>query len=251
MNRMGDISPLSAAARRRRGVTLLELLIVLVMTALLAAALAYAFTAELTLQRRQDAHRATIRRTDAVEQAITNLLQGARLSSMPSNPATYFLGIADSNAGRLGCDRLTFTTTAPGVPMAALYSTDDFETQQQARGPIGGLAEVSLATTPVGEANGQTGLFERMQRPSDADPTQGGLERVLDPEIAEIGFLFWDGQQWVPTWDTTTSARRLPQAVEVRYTLQGDPNSTVQMFVVPIPASDVSAQDPAAQGGAS
>ena len=237
--------------RCQQGVTLVELLIVLVMTALLAAALAYAFTAELTLQRSQEAQRATLDHADALEQNVTRLLQGARLSDQATDTNTYFLGIADNNASDLGCDRLTFTTTAPGVPQTTLDSTDDFETQQAARGPVGGLAEVSLGTTPVGDSSGQTGLFERLQRPSDADPTQGGLERVLDPEIAHIGFWFWNGQQWVPTWQTSASLRRLPQAVEVRYTLQGGPDNDVRVFVVPLPASDVSAENPAVQGGTS
>lgn len=255
--------------RCQRGLTLVELLIVMVITALLASAIGYAFTAELTLQRVQEARRADQSRSAATEREITRLLQGAKLSvadapveapaspeGAPASPegaaaeptraaeqTTYFLGVADSGASDLGCDRLTFTTTAPGVPLAALGSADDFETQQSARGPVGGLAEVSLGTAPVGEAGERTGLFERLQRPADADPRQGGFESVLDPQIARIGFQFWDGQSWDAAWPVA-GPPRLPGAVRVSYTLRGQPESDVRVFVVPIPASDVDAQNP-------
>ena len=249
---------------RGAGFTLVELLIVMVMTAILAAALGYAFTAELTMQRLQETRRADGNRNDATEREITRLLQGARLGdaaagTSPSptpgatagtaDTTTFFQGTTDKGAGTGGSNRLTFTTTAPGVPMASLNSTDGFEAQQDAQGPVGGLAEVSLGTAPVGDAGERTGLFERLQRPSDGDPTQGGMEFDLDPAVASIDFQFWDGAEWLTAWDTASGTRRLPAAVEVRYTLQNDPDNTVHLFVVPIPASDVSAQNPLTAGG--
>ncbi|MBV9852675.1 MAG: prepilin-type N-terminal cleavage/methylation domain-containing protein [Armatimonadetes bacterium] len=260
-------SPLRGGSRRlQAGLTLIELLVVMVMTALLASALGYAFTATLTVQRLQDERRAGRDRTDATEREITRLLQGARLADAPAPAApgtgtpgtasggtadvtTYFIGTNDRGAVTQGCSRLTFTTTAPGVPLASLSSTDPFEDQQRSQGPVGGLAEVSLGTDPVGDAGGRAGLFERLQRPGDGDPTQGGTESVLDPQVAAIGFQFWDGVEWLTTWDTASGPRRLPAAVEVTYTLRDDPDNTAHFFVVPLPASDVTAQNPAAPGG--
>lgn len=257
MSVLGDI-------RRRRGLTLIELLIVLVITAILASAIGYAFTAELTMQRVEEARRADQDRSDATERRIARLLRGAKVAataavvsapipaaSSPAAPgpsaapsqATYFVGLAENSANDLGCDRLTFTTTAPALPLAALDGTDSFETQQGARGPVGGLAEVSLSLTPVGDAGGRTGLFERVQRPGDGDPTQGGSESLLDPQIERIGFQFWDGLKWVSAWNAANPPR-LPQAVRVSYTLRGQPGSDVRVFDVPLPASDVDAQSP-------
>ena len=250
---------LRRSERPRQGVTLIELLIVLVITAILASAIGYAFTAELTMQRVEEARRADQYRSDATERRIARLLQGAKLAApAPAEPsiggppaaaaqATYFEGVAENGANDLGCDRLTFTTTAPALPLAALDGTDDFETQQGARGPVGGLAEVSLSVTPVGDAGGRVGLFERIQRPSDADPTQGGFESLLDSRIARIGFQFWDGAEWITAWDAANPPR-LPQAVRVSYTLRGLPDSDVRVFDVPIPASDVDAQTPQGAG---
>ena len=253
----------------RAGFTLVELLIVLTITALLASAIGAAFTAELTTQRLGEARRAELDRTDATEREITRLLQGAKVVAPPSDPAaapasptpgaapdtsgppvppeqtTYFLASSANGASDLGCDRVTFTTTARAVPLASLDSTDDFETQQSARGPVGGLAEVSLGTDPVGDAGGRAGLFERLQRPADADPTQGGFESVLDPEIDRIGFQFWDGLEWVNDWPQADPPR-LPGAVRVRYTLKARPGET-RAFVVAIPASDVDEEHPVSQ----
>ena len=253
---------------RCRGVTLIELLIVLVITAILASAIGYAFTAELTMQRVEEARRADLERSDATERRIARLLQGAKLlgvavpgavpiptaagaSPVTAGPTaaagqtTYFEGLTEGGASDLGSDRLTFTTTAPALPLASLDGTDDFETQQGARGPVGGLAEVSLSVTAVGDPGGRVGLFERIQRPSDADPTQGGSESLIDARIVRIGFQFWDGTQWDTSWDAGTPPR-LPQAVRVSYTLRGHLDSDVRVFDVPIPASDVDAQAPQA-----
>ncbi len=136
--------------RCRCGVTLVELLIVLVITAILASAIGYAFTAELTMQRVEEGRRADLDRSDATERRIARLLQGAKLTgaAAPAPPAaggqpaapgqaTYFEGVTEGGANDLGSDRLTFTTTAPALPLAALDGTDDFETQQEARGPVG------------------------------------------------------------------------------------------------------------------
>ena len=238
----------------RRGVTLIELLIVLVITAVLASALGYAFTAEITMQRVEESRRADLDRSDATERRIARLLQGAKLAgaALPGAatagaPSTYFQGTTEGGASDLGCDRLTFTTTAPALPLATLDGTDDFETQQGARGPVGGLAEVSLSVTAVGDPGGRSGLFERIQRPSDADPTQGGTESLVDAQVSRIGFQFWDGGQWISSWEAVSPAR-LPQAVRVSYTLRGRPESDVRAFDVPVPASDVDAQAPQSTG---
>jgi prepilin-type N-terminal cleavage/methylation domain-containing protein len=240
----------SPASRPEQGFTLLEMLVVMVIAVVLGTAVSYAMMAEVSFQRLHEQRRAADDRTDITEREITRILEGAKFSA-PATPAvgtasTYFQGVNDGGQGLGGCDRLTLTTTTPGVPLASLYSTDDFQTQHDAQGPVGGVGEASLGMQPVGTApGGQTGLFERLQRPSDTDPTQGGYEWVLDPNIADIGFEFWDGQQWQTSWDTTNGQTSLPQAVQVSYTIKNEPGSPVHMFVVPIPTSTIDAQHPA------
>jgi prepilin-type N-terminal cleavage/methylation domain-containing protein len=253
------------ARRRQAGLTLIELMITVAIMALLSAAVAAAFVAGLDAERTQARRRDAQRQTATTERRITALLEGAKLGASATDRTTYFVGdnVGDTlgpvgtgsgtanpgstlgGDGDLGCSRLTFTTAAGDVPMRVRDDADDFETQQQKNGPVGGVAEVEWATTPVGDAGDKTGLFERLQRPSDGDPSQGGTETLLGAQIDQIGFQFWNGTDWVTTWDTINGTqRRLPAAVRVQYTLLGEPKGTLHAFVVPIPTSDVTAQNP-------
>ncbi len=275
---MPQASRQSNRRRTEAGLTLIELIITTALIVVLSLAISYAFATGVTVQRRQEANRATTDRSDDFERAMTQLIEGARLagsgpgadatststtssasttSSSSSSSSTtssgtdstdsYLLVSADAGTNDLGVDRITFTTTAPGVSIGAVNDTTDTTTSalNTARGPFGGLSEVSLGTTAIGDAAGQTGLFERLQQPSDGDPTQGGNESLLDPDIDQIGFQFWDGTEWTEQWDTTTmTTQRLPEAVQVEYRLKDDTSKTVHLFVVPIPASDVTANNP-------
>lgn len=258
-----NVVRITGAQRARRrgmsGITLLEILVASVIAVVLLSALSYAFVAGADLERRQNARRAEGSRQEILETRLSEWIRGAKLNADATDLSTYFQGesTGDENTD-LGCDRLTFTSAAASVPLSAVSNTDDFETQQQTLGPLGGVAEVSLSTTPVGQVpDDRAGLFERVQRPSDGDATQGGIETLLTADVSEIGFQFWDGTQWATNWNTTTGERRLPSAVKVSYILKaseesnnnasGDPvgDTGVRSFVVPIPASDVDEQNPA------
>jgi type II secretory pathway pseudopilin PulG len=229
----------------RVGVTLLELLVVLVMMGFLTYALIYAFVGGIDMERRQSQRQSEQNPTARLERRITRLLTEATLSEDTADQTTYFVAATESE-GALGADRLTFTTTAPGLSLAAQQSVDDFETQHEQSGPQGGVAEVSFGTTPVGQAVSTTGLFERLQRPADGDETQGGTEAVLEASVTQLGFEFYDGTQWTTEWDTLNSGtRRLPAAVRVSYTLSTDADAIPHSFVVRLPASDVDADNPA------
>lgn len=242
------------SGRSRRGaagITLIEVLVVAVIMAILTIAVAYAFVAGVDLERSQAQRQSTRDRLAQVEQRMTVLLQGAKLSQDADDASTFFVAASESGDETLGSDRLTFTTVAPGVALAARASEDDFATQHEASGPVGGVAEVSWGLTPLGDAGDRTGLFERQQRPSDGDPAQGGSETLLDPQIERVGFQFFSGTEWVTTWDTVAGGeRRLPAAVRVSYMLKEDAEGTVRSILVPIPTSDVTATNPSLNGGA-
>lgn len=238
-------------SRRHAGLTLVELLVTALMMGILTSAVGYAFVAGIDQERQQARRRAQQDTTDRTQNRIARWLQGAYLSENEQDATTYFVAESLEASADLGADRLTFTSATPVQPLAAQASDDDFESQQETFGPMGGIAEVSLSTTPVGDAGNKTGLFERVQRPSDDDPTQGGRESLLGPDIDRIGFQFYDGTAWVSDWNTTSGGtRRLPAAVEVSYHRTGEPEEQVRRFIVPIPTSDVTAQNPVTTGAA-
>jgi type II secretory pathway pseudopilin PulG len=234
------------ARRSSAGITLVELMMAMLLVVILLPAIGFAFAVGLGMERDQKRRQSEQDHTEQMRARITQMLAGARLSVSSTDMTTYFIGEpSGTGTSSLGCDTLTFTTTAPDIPLAAVDDSDEWETQMDNRGPIGGFAEVAYSTVPIGDSGNHTGLFERVQRPSDLDPTQGGMQSVLAPEVKEIGFQFWDGTEWITTWDTTQGTRRLPSAVMVSYTTQQQPSSSSpKAFIVRIPASDVTTLNP-------
>lgn len=147
-----------------------------------------------------------------------------------------------SNSGN--ADDLTFTAVGTTPPVQLFTSQDDWPTANQDFGPQGGVAEVCLSLVPQQDPGNHThGLFLRVQRPADQDPTQGGFERVLSPDVASIGYQFYDGQNWDTTWDTRQlTPQQLPAAVRVTYRFEGDKQDHV--FVVMLPYSNVTYNNP-------
>jgi hypothetical protein len=141
-------------------------------------------------------------------------------------------------------DQITFTSANSSVPASLVNSNVDFETLNEQYGPQGGVTEVSLSMTAVGDAGQNKGLFIREQRPADGDPTQGGTERVLNSDITSIQFQFFDGTNWIDTWDTRQGQgqRRIPAAIKVTYQLDGD--ETDHTMIIQCPLSDVTSLNP-------
>jgi type II secretory pathway pseudopilin PulG len=220
------------------------MLVVIGIMLILSVAISYAFVGGIDIQRRTTERQNERTQLDAMERRLVELVRGAKLLSDVNDTTTYFFGLQTGDEAGMGCGRITFSTTAPGVSLSALNDQDDFETQNQKLGPTGGIAEVSLGITAVGDSGDRAGLFERLQRPSDGDPERGGFESVLAPEVDSIGFQFWDGTQWVDTWDTTAGERRLPAAVRISYTVVNGRDDEVHVVIAPIPQSDVDANNP-------
>lgn len=240
-----------SAKRGKRGVTLIELIVVMAIMITLMVALGYGFTGGLDLQRSTSRRREEYSAIEGVDRRMTRLLQSAFLSATATDSSTFFIGQMDEGgqADDIGCDRITFTTSSPAIPTASLESADDFETQHKAQGPIGGVSEVSYGMRAIGSPkSAASGLFERIQTPSDGDNTQGGMESLLSSQVQKIGFLFWNGLEWVAEWDTSTAGRRrLPASVKVTYTLSmgGAGGETIQhVFIVPLFSSDVTSDNP-------
>ncbi len=225
----------------RRGFTLIELLVSAIVIGIISLALASAFAYGVSYQSHADASRQRELERSKFEDRVRALLQNATIDSDVTDTSEYFLAGADAAGAD---DRLTFVTEIPHIPGAQLDSQDDFETQNANLGPQGGLEEVSIGLTPVGQTN-QSGLFVREQRPADGDPTQGGTETVLQSNVTSIQWQFFDGVNWQTTWDSSQTSRRIPAAVEVTYQLQDDPDQ--HSFVVRLYKSDVTPDNPVTQ----
>lgn len=228
--------------RAQRAFTLIELLVAITILGILLGALTAAYSQSIDQDARIRQGRDSVATRLAFETRFSDLLRHAYLSPDSTDLTTFFVA-EDTGAG---AETMTFTVLGQRVPRTVVNSTDDFETLNERVGPQGGVAEIAFSVTPVGNAPTSQGLFLREQRPSDGDPTQGGYEEVLDENITQVSFEFWDGLAWVPTWDTRTqTTRRLPAAVRMTYRLTDD--TTDRTYIVRIPGSDVTANNPITQ----
>lgn len=241
---------------RRRGVTLLELLLTLGIVVLILGSVSHALAIGLNYQSKVTADRDVLNERAEFEEKVRDLISHAYLSPDATDANSYFvLGASSSQPLSSGTSSsttsptsstndLTFTVTGLRISSAVLDSTDDFETNNKRFGPVGGVTEIALETTAVGEqGQGRSGLFLRKQTPSDSDSTQGGYERVLNANLSEISYEFFDGTEWLTTWDTSTmTTKRLPASVRVTYRLTND--ETDHVFYVTLLNSDVTINNP-------
>lgn len=234
--------------QREAGLTLIELLVAMGIGGIVVAASAVAFRAGVD-------HLYFSQRVLQTEQSKSDWTSGLRqslscaaISSDANDTKSFFIASSDEASSDLGATRITFTSSYSYLPGGSLSAELTFDDVHDTYGPLGGLAEYSYGTVATGDAGNATGMFERIQRPVDADPLQGGFESLVSADVSEIGFQFWDGSEWLSEWDTRSGTRRLPAAVKVQYRLTDESTDQLHQFVVIIPNSDVTASNPITQG---
>ena len=234
--------------QREAGLTLIELLVAMGIGGIVVAASAVAFRAGVD-------HLYFSQRVLQTEQSKSDWTSGLRqslscaaISSDANDTKSFFIASSDEASSDLGATRITFTSSYSYLPGGSLSAELTFDDVHDTYGPLGGLAEYSYGTVATGDAGNATGMFERIQRPVDADPLQGGFESLVSADVSEIGFQFWDGSEWLSEWDTRSGTRRLPAAVKVQYRLTDESTDQLHQFVVIIPNSDVTASNPLTQG---
>ncbi len=231
---------------KRRGVTLLELLVAAILAVSVVAGLAMAFQVAVHHEIGFDRPRQQYEAVTDFQTKLRSLLSRAYISSNVNDLVTVFKSMQDSQIAG-SADRLTWTAIGLKPSGAALdLDETDFDQRNKDVGPIGGITEVSVSTTPIGTGAGNLqGLFIRTQTPADEDHDYGGYEQLLTDQVQSIMFEFLDGGNWVTTWDSDTD-RRLPTAVRVTYTLTSD-TSTSRSFIVRLVNSNPDQQQGAQQ----
>lgn len=233
---------------KRRGLTLIELLVALALTVGVAVSLAVVFRSSIDFAQRGTASVDTRQTDQDQNDELQRLIEGAYLTPDTTDTKAYF--VAQQLGGVTGgADTLTWTTVGRRMDGWATQPDPNatFEDLNSKLGAQGGLAEVSVSIQPVGAEAQGTGLFLRVQRPADGDITQGGTERLLIPDITTVAFEFWNGTNWVTQWDTRQGDRRLPSLVRITLGVQGNDQSRV--LTIPVRSSDVTTQNPSTQGG--
>jgi prepilin-type N-terminal cleavage/methylation domain-containing protein len=245
--------------RRRRGLTLIELLLSMAMMGLVLAGAVHAMVAGLRVEERLRDGTRREERIGAFERDLTSIISQAYLSSDTTVTSSYFFGTTgeglstgiqqgQSATQSATTDELTFTSVGMRPSGAVLDSTQDFETTNERYGAHGGVGEYCISMTGYDAPSDAQGLFVRVQRPADGDPTQGGRQMVLSADVREIRFEFYDGTEWISTWDTRSETTpRLPAAVRVYYRLDGENGERI--VTIRMVHSDVTPTNPVTVGG--
>jgi len=246
-----------SASRMRRAFTVVELMVVAAIFVVVMAAVTQAYITGVDLEKKMRTNRDKTSVARDFADRMTDFIRHAYLWGDSADTASFFIGSqgiptstansAGNDLTQAGADTLTFTIAGTRIPTAVTESEDDFEQNNQRFGPQGGVEEVGISMTAVGDPGTRTGLFLREQRPADGDPSQGGNETLFADNVTSIQFEFFDGEDWQPDWDTRTQGtKRLPSAVRVTYRFEGD--ETDRILVIRVPASDATPDNPVSEG---
>jgi prepilin-type N-terminal cleavage/methylation domain-containing protein len=230
--------------RSRSGFTLLELLLALAATALLAVSLYTCFSIAVRARDAAVADVVPVRTATVAMEMIRNdlefamvpdqMMTGGYISQSTSVSAPGFMGTPNGMTN-VRQDQVDFYTIGPGM------DTVDFPTRAT------GLKQVELAveTTP----DGKTVLVRRVRYnllPQQVQAEQPE-EQIIARNVRSFGIRYSDGtpnidpSSWVDTWDSTQQSNVLPAAAQVTLELvippqHGAPERiyrTVRVFPLP------------------
>lgn len=211
---------MSARRPRRRGFTLIE---VIISIAILAAITSLLFGAFSALKRSKDGlSRVQDRQREArlAMARITRELQSAYLSAhVPLNQALQIQKTIFKGERGTPADRLDFTAFA--------------NRRLDKNSHVSDQCELSYFGMPNPDGSGTTDLVRRIDTELDLDPTRGGKIEVLATDIDLFDLQYLDAQtaQWQESWDTTQTTGqpdRLPLQVRVILVLNGGARSAAE-----------------------
>jgi type II secretion system protein J len=210
----------------QRGLTLLQLMVAVVISSLVAVGIHGTFRAGMNAWRTTEAMAELYQEARVVLERMSLEIRSAFICD---DGNIKFIGM-DRTDGEMSSDALFFVST--------VNSYDETES-------YGDLCEVGYFLYEDPDT-GIRGLWRRVQAPPDDDPIYGGTMEELAPWVTQLSFRYFDGSDWVDSWDSSVR-RSLPIMVEISILLEtpeGDTLGAVTTVYIPNRAT------PSAQEGA-
>jgi general secretion pathway protein J len=196
---------------RRRGVTLIEVMVAMTIIAIVSTLLYTGFTQTASNKKRVESE---MERHHEIRMGLERIARDLSMAfvSAQINPNTALQTVKTAFVGKDsgGGSRVDFTAFAH----QRLYR-DAHESDQ---------CEIAYFMTDDPKVRGKDALARREQARIDDDPLDGGKGQVLihDVESFELEYLDPTSGEWLSTWDTTQGAmqpNRLPSQVRISVTV--------------------------------
>jgi len=194
--------------RRKRGFTLLEILLALAISAIVLAGIGTVFYGAIHLRDRTEA---AIEASVPITQALTIIRRDLLGALPPGGSGSYYSLAGDfrANAAGTGSGRLQIFTTT-GVLNDNDPWSDVQEVIYELHDPI-----------PRGNGSGRD-LTRVVVRNVLATAQPDTAERVVLSNVRSAEFECYDGMNWQTSWDTSAGNTNLPTAIKVRLTMASD-----------------------------
>lgn len=191
----------------QKGVTLLELMVALVITALLGLAIYNVCKMAMDAWQKGEARTQVYQNARIALNRMSEEIRSAITLNSTYNPGKkiYFNGTAT---------QLDFIATAY-APVGNYYDS-------WASGP----SDLKFDCCEIGYRRSGTTIYRRQQIsgvPDSTSITSGGSEKEMAIHIKSLGFQYYDGSSWYPTWlEAKTTTDGLPRMVEIGITAESE-----------------------------
>ncbi len=207
---------------RQRGFTLLEIIVATALAGAVVGALAVSLFTGFRMQRSAEAVTQWARQGQSV---MVMLERDVWCAVRPTGVlAGAFVG-TDEREGMNDADRMTFFTTSD--PLRSEAGGSDL---MQVSYRVMRVGEIEMAGSSLGALREQTlkadqridekVLVRETVRQLLATEAQVPMRQVLVRGVERFNLRYYDGFQWVETWDSTTRENELPGAVEMTLGLE-------------------------------
>lgn len=219
----------------RRGFTLIEILVGLVIATMILGAAAGVFVTALDAWRRGNQSRRVLQTAQALGHTIERQLR----SALPPDTKgeVVFWGMDLSDGERMGHEITFLSSAPPRFPRSSARSD---------------VCEVTFRFDPSEEG---AALTMRVDPTPDEIPDDGGVEVNLSEEIASFEVLYFDEIEWLPVWEETEAPVAVQFTVHIKQLDDagrevGAPYELKRLVWIPRSKDELTASEAAAQGAA-
>jgi prepilin-type N-terminal cleavage/methylation domain-containing protein len=200
---------------KTRGFTLLELIVATSIFAVVVGAAYTLFESGRNLTSRAEARAELFQTARAALKAIEEDLKGAVMPSTPYD--TGFIG-TDSGSKDKPLDKIDFVSVNSHAMISSLKSDAALEAGEKIdMSRVAYWVETDTNRPSHGLVRYRQTILSPVTTPT---PKDEDIEEI-SADIAYVNFRYYDGTQWLDSWDSTQS-NKLPQAVEVAVHVQSE-----------------------------